>query len=139
MKNKSLIIKPNTHVSLRKVSNLLTITDKILQKSNNKLFEILMNNPRAAVVMLSRFYPFDGVLIEKYSKVLNFSELTKSPYVRWDSSIIEKFKKKWLWENLSENKSLPWDLHNSTKSHRDRAVPFRDRDPVRQVLCAVHA
>jgi predicted nucleotide-binding protein (sugar kinase/HSP70/actin superfamily) len=65
MKNKSLILKPDTHVSLRNVSSLLTITDKILQKSNNRLFEILMNNPKAAVVLLSRFYPFDGGLIER--------------------------------------------------------------------------
>jgi hypothetical protein len=79
----------------------------------NKLFEILMNNPEAAVTLLSRFYPFDGILIDKFRDVLDFNELSSSAYVKWDSTLIEKLDAEWIWEGragggLSRNKSLPW-------------------------------
>jgi len=76
--------------------------------SCNKLFEVLMNNTYIAVNLLSRFYPFDEFLINRYANILNFEELSSSEYVNWSDTLIEKYTDRWNWYKLSNNKSLIW-------------------------------
>ena len=107
-KSKYLILKTDIQVSLKKASNLLIVTNIILQRSNSRLFESLMDNPKAALTLLSLFYPFDGVVIDNFADILNFNELSDGIYIRWDNALIKKFKDEWNWQYLSGNKALPW-------------------------------
>ena len=58
--------------------------------------------------VLSRHYPLSDLLLERYSEILDWKELSQNTNLLWSVQLINNYKTKWDWEKLSSNSSLPW-------------------------------
>ena len=106
--NKLSLITEEEHQKNRK--------NKDLQGLNAELFEALIEHfyNSKTIDSLSCFYPFNGTLIDRFSKIWNFKELSNNENIEWDSALIERYQHRWDWmcvdfnKGLSGNRSLPW-------------------------------
>lgn len=96
--------------ALQKVGNAISITNKLLAITDRKkIIELFLSYPDFFKRSISKNYPLNNVLIEKYQEIWNWSYLSSNKGLYYDEYLIEKYAQKWDWAILSWNEQLPWN------------------------------
>lgn len=99
------------------VANTLSITNKLLAQSKKKIiFSIFLTNPKFFIDSISRFYPLNKYLIEKYNHKWNKHLLFLNKNIIWDINVIVNLNlieyikdlkdPSVSWQNIIENKTM---------------------------------
>src|SRR5690554_1761329 len=86
------LIPVNSSVALAKTSVALSITDKLTFNQNQKMVkEIFLSNNDFFIDIISRYYPLNEILLEKYESEWKEVQIVYNTNVFWSDSIVEKF------------------------------------------------
>lgn len=104
----SLVIP--TARSLARANRQVTIANKALAEIEGKRWIILAARyPDVFVKAISRYYPLDESLIERYKDRWCWEgDLSNNKALPWSEALIERYEDRWGWKSLSGNETLPW-------------------------------
>jgi len=66
-------------------------------------------HPEFFRMVVSRYYPLDEALIDRYADHWDWEGLSKNEVLPWSEVLIEHSADRWDWLSLSQNEALPWN------------------------------
>ena len=87
------------------------IANRVLgQLSADQTEPFFRKYPEFFRLAVSRYYPLDEALIERFVGYLDWESLSGNEALPWNIDLIEYYKERWNWNRLSSNKALPWSI-----------------------------
>ncbi len=108
--NTSLSIR---NVSLERVARQIMFAEKLLIQSNDyTITRFLLNHIELFISVLSKYYPLNRDLINKYGQFLKWDYwgISHNENIEWTLDLIKSFSDKLVWSELRDNVSIVWSL-----------------------------
>ena len=64
---------------------------------------------------ICEFYPLSKAFIDKYEYELDWTSISKSKVIAWDTEFLDKYQDRFLWEELAWNDSISWTIERVEK------------------------
>ena len=95
--------------SVATIENKLKIQSTALARiKNHEYLDLFRKYPNQVVGLISRNYPLQESLIEKYKDTLDWKELSLNHNLAWSENLLEDYIDYWDIQSLSKNGALPW-------------------------------
>jgi len=95
---------------LVRVEKLLSFTNRLIAKSDQKYVDFFLDHPKAFNRILSKYYNFNKLLLIEYQNILDWEYvgLSNNTNIKWTIEIIELFFDILDWSSFKRNKGIVW-------------------------------
>lgn len=92
----------------QRIANKIKLIDAFKAQNNHKLIQLIEEQPNFFKRLISKSFPFSSSHLSKFSKSLDWKEISENTNIQWNMDDIKNFDKSLDWSVFSQNNQ--WTL-----------------------------